>query len=75
MASAVDSGDAEAVAMGGQAQSLDARFEAKTAFAEPELLGMVPRGPREKAPVGASVARPHALDPDRADHASEIQTP
>ena len=40
MASAVDSGDAEAVAMSGQVQSLDARFAAKTAFAEPELLGM-----------------------------------
>lgn len=40
MASAVDSGDSEAIAMFGQAQSVAAEFSAKTAFAEPEILGM-----------------------------------
>ena len=40
MASAVDSGDTDAVAMVGQAQTLAAELAAKSAFAEPELLGM-----------------------------------
>lgn len=40
MASSVDSNDAEAVGMGGQAQGLYSEFAAKSAFAEPELLSM-----------------------------------
>ena len=40
MATAVDSNDSDAIAMEGQARSFVADFEARTAFANPELLGM-----------------------------------
>jgi len=40
MAMAVDGDDAEATAMVGQIQTLEADFNAKTAFADPEILAM-----------------------------------